>query len=1150
MKDISVSDGAEGHAPLEAASAIYPCSYTQRRIHYAQQLDPGSSHWNVAMRWMLTGRIKPEAVQRAWELLAERHEALRTAIDESEGEPRQRVFAAAPIKVSVIDLTALAADARAAKAEDIAREDALSPIPLNADAPPLRLHLLLMGSDKAYLLTNFHNIIVDGWSVGVLIREFGEILSALTAGRGPLLSPPSLQHVDYTLWQADMVASGGFAEDRAFWKEKLADCPRFEIPADKLRAPVLTHNGEIRTLLLPPALSEKINAFAGKSGFSVFNASSAALCATLAGAAGHYDVVMGTQAACRDEPELETMVGPLINTTVLRFDATGDPTLAELLGRARKTCVDALSHQQTPFNFVVEDLRPNRDPSRNLVYSITFTAQAAHIDSGRMTDLAFDGLVIAAMPSFPAGAPTELGFFMVGREEGWRVSCAANTDLFELATVDCLLKRWAQALEALIERGETTRLSELAALPEPAYAPTGIAAAETPKAAAHATPEADSRADLSPWAEEITSIWAEALGAPVDPETDFFDAGGTSLTALRMVARVNRATGQRLALTTLLKNPKLGEFLKGGAARTAPVADGKTRIMALNNGYAYLLIERGMTDTHAIVDIPVGDADDLEFARTGSLHDIVARVTARVIEASPAGPYILMAYCRTGVVALEVARQLAAQGRAVQAIVMLNAVAPNYRSDMSWKARAVRRAAQIREAAEHFGTLIAMRRRREITWGAFLKHYGFARKLRIAEALQRFGLIGETPPHNDYVSALEYFDHFDRARAEAATGGEPVRADIIMCRTRDMLRGSVFPPLYGWPRCVSGRVQVIDVDGKHTEMLRDPAASDIARKVAAALQPYAGCEAPNAAPKAAHQAPASAKPAGIKNAARMLVKAAVTQTPLGPLLGKTPLATLYRRRIWRGGMNLFDGAYSTHAEAERSLQPRNEGWNDAALADALALHRPSRTTESGLPVLVSQTSAYAVLLWLSKLMKPGVRVVDVGGAGGVLYWWFRAFFDMPEGAHWTVVDTPAMLTRGRELATREGAGDLSFEGALNAAAPCDILLSSGCLQYMAPRQFDEFVRYAANASAVIINKAALTDGAEFWTTQSLGAASSAYWIANRDAFVAAFTRLGFDLADAWTAPELSVEIPFAPSRRVESLSGLVFLAPRETAPDA
>ena len=207
---------------------------------------------------------------------------------------------------------------------------------------------------------------------------------------------------------------------------------------------------------------------------------------------------------------------------------------------------------------------------------------------------------------------------------------------------------------------------------------------------------------------------------------------------------------------------------------------------------------------------------------------------------------------------------------------------------------------------------------------------------------------------------------------------------------------------------------------------------------------------------------------------RQLLKAMITRTSVGRLLGQVPyVQDAYRRRVWPRQMNALMGTYGSYEEAaEAAARISMAGWDEPALARLVAGDgRPKAQTladvgmegATALPVMLVQTSAYATLLWLNKVMRPGLRIVDVGGANGKSYWHYRHYFDWPDGATWTVVDRPALTAYGVELAKAENAKGLAFATDMAAVEGCDVLLSLGCIQYLPPEDLAKFHRLALHA---------------------------------------------------------------------------------------
>lgn len=276
---------------------------------------------------------------------------------------------------------------------------------------------------------------------------------------------------------------------------------------------------------------------------------------------------------------------------------------------------------------------------------------------------------------------------------------------------------------------------------------------------------------------------------------------------------------------------------------------------------------------------------------------------------------------------------------------------------------------------------------------------------------------------------------------------------------------------------------------------------------------------------------------------RSIAKAALTSSRVGAVIGRVPgFARAYDKYVWRRELNLYSGVFASHAEAVAACPPDlRAGWDAPEVAKLVVGDEPPRPTRpwSGpdMPSMLHQTSAYAALLWISRFLKPGDRLVDVGGASGISRFQFDHYYRMPEGATWTVVDRPEIVARGKALREKVGVQNLAFTSEMRAQQPCDVLIAFGCLQYLSPDDLNAFYRMAESARAVVVNKMPLIEGEAYWTLQNLQTGAAPYMIANRSAFMAPFEAAGFNLTDAWPVHEITIDIPFAPDKRVPFAMG-------------
>lgn len=278
---------------------------------------------------------------------------------------------------------------------------------------------------------------------------------------------------------------------------------------------------------------------------------------------------------------------------------------------------------------------------------------------------------------------------------------------------------------------------------------------------------------------------------------------------------------------------------------------------------------------------------------------------------------------------------------------------------------------------------------------------------------------------------------------------------------------------------------------------------------------------------------------------KQLLKMLLTRSAAGDLLGRIPgMGDLYARAVWRRSMNLFFGVYGTFDEAlAAAARYDRTGWDDPGIAALLVPDAPWLPSEPGrdpLPPDLFQPSFYAVFLWLSALLREGSQIVDFGGAGGIGFELYARYRTLPAGARWHVVDLPALVERGcRRHAERQDV--LTFGTDLSEAPACDILLASGCLQYVADpvnREGGILSLLRGRPAHLLINKVPFVDGPGFVTLQALGKTIAPYHVFNRAAFLDTFAAQGYRLHDEWHVAELSADIPFHSGRHVADFRGV------------
>ncbi|HEX2569781.1 MAG TPA: non-ribosomal peptide synthase/polyketide synthase [Polyangia bacterium] len=441
-----------------------PLSFAQQRLWFLDQLEPGSPFYNIPVAVRLTGALDGDALERSFAALVRRHEALRTHFELRDGQPVQAVAPELELGLTRIDLQALPAEEREARARSLAREEALRPFDLGR-GPLLRVQLLRLGPEDHLLLVTLHHIISDGWSMGILVRELGALYQHFSEGRPAQTSPlPELpiQYADHAAWQRQWLQGEVLERQLSYWKQQLGGrLPVLDLPTDHPRPPIQTYRGGLHHFTLAPALTQALAALGREQGATLFMTLLAAFQALLYRYTGQKDLVVGTPIAGRTRIETEGLIGCFINTLALRTDLDGQPTFRELLGRVREVTLGAYAHQDVPFEKLVEVLGVERDLSRSPVFQVMFALQNLPL-----SEAGLPGLKLTPLPYDGGIAKFDLSLTLQPGGEGLLGGFEYNTDLFEAATIERLAGHFQVLLAGIVghpaaKAGAEVRITEL-----------------------------------------------------------------------------------------------------------------------------------------------------------------------------------------------------------------------------------------------------------------------------------------------------------------------------------------------------------------------------------------------------------------------------------------------------------------------------------------------------------------------------------------------------------------------------------------------------------------------------------------------------------------------------------------------------------------
>jgi len=422
-------------------SGELPLSFAQQRMWFLYQLESQSAFYNESLQLRLEGVLNLAALEQSINEIIRRHEILRTTFPAVDGKPVQVISPSLKIKIPVLDLQGLAAS----EVQQIVTKEARQPFDLS-HGPLLRVSLLKLGSDSYTLVLIMHHIITDGWSMGLFIQELCNIYRALTLDTPLLLSQLPIQYGDFAVWQRQWLTEEVQKQQLNYWTQQLAGAPPLlELPTDKPRPAIQTFCGATQQFQIDRNLSEQIKKFSQQSGATLFHTLLAAFVVLMFRYSGQDDICVGSPIANRNRRELDSLIGFFVNTLVLRHRIEGNPSFVEFLSQVRQVATSAYTHQDVPFEQVVEALQPERSLSYNPLFQVVFVLENFLLDKVELPDLTLT-------PQFVERGTSQFDLTLAVWETkaGLIGSWEYNSDLFEPDTIARMTSHFQTLLAAII----------------------------------------------------------------------------------------------------------------------------------------------------------------------------------------------------------------------------------------------------------------------------------------------------------------------------------------------------------------------------------------------------------------------------------------------------------------------------------------------------------------------------------------------------------------------------------------------------------------------------------------------------------------------------------------------------------------------------
>ncbi len=453
--DIDIVDRAQ-HIPL---------SYSQQRMWFLWQFDPLSPAYNVGGAAIMRGNLDIDCFERALNALIERHETLRTTFPSEQGKPYQQVIAHAPVDLQRLDFSQTPANELPQRLQNFSDEQAHQPFDL-ALGPLLKICLIKTAAIEHHLVVTLHHIVTEGWAMDIFARELAALYDAFLQGKESPLVPLRVQYLDYSVWQCNWLESGEMQRQLDYWKQQLgSEQPLLELPADRPRPAEQSYRGDLLRFNIDAELSSKVRRFNTERGLTLFTTVTTALALLLYRYSGQSDLRIGVPVANRIRPESEGLIGAFLNTQVLRICPDAEMRGEELLEQVRQVSIEAQSHQDVPFDQLVDALQPQRSAAYNPLFQVMCNVQRWEFQQSR--EIA-GGVKIEYVLNDARATKFDLNLEVTDIDQQLHCCFTYSSDLFDRARIERMARHWQNLLRALIENPDEY-LSEVSLLDADEY---------------------------------------------------------------------------------------------------------------------------------------------------------------------------------------------------------------------------------------------------------------------------------------------------------------------------------------------------------------------------------------------------------------------------------------------------------------------------------------------------------------------------------------------------------------------------------------------------------------------------------------------------------------------------------------------------------
>ncbi|MHC0621451.1 amino acid adenylation domain-containing protein [Paenibacillus sp. M.A.Huq-82] len=416
----------------------YPVSSAQKRMYILSEYEGMGTGYNMPEAFIIEGALDAARLEAAMNELIARHEILRTSFATLHGEPVQRIHTDIEFLVETID-------ANESELVEVAKAF-VRPFDLHR-APLLRAGLAKLADGRQLFLVDMHHIISDGVSVGIMMDEWVRLY------QGERLSDPGIQYKDFAVWQNDWFETDAFKKQESYWLDAFAgEIPVLNLPTDYVRPAVQSFEGDRVQIVVENELCRQLAQLAVQTDSTMFMVLLAAYNVLLAKYTGQQEFVVGTPIAGRSHPDTEGVLGMFVNTLAMWNDVHEEMTFREFLAGVKHRALEAYTHQDYPFERLVEQIGAARDLSRNPLFDTMFILQ--NISAHSQPDDSGDGLKLMPAAIHDGIAKFDLTFEAREADGQMELMIDYSVKLFNKATVERIGRHYVQLLQNAVRNAD------------------------------------------------------------------------------------------------------------------------------------------------------------------------------------------------------------------------------------------------------------------------------------------------------------------------------------------------------------------------------------------------------------------------------------------------------------------------------------------------------------------------------------------------------------------------------------------------------------------------------------------------------------------------------------------------------------------------